>query len=165
MGARGAVRAAVMAAEAAAAKPAPAGSGRGPAENAPRAAASQGSDRAYQAAAGVKQAAAKVGEASAKIDQTRAGVARGSKRFGEAVWRPFVQLSGVLWLEVMGVFFGLFVLTAGMNVWKLRGNLHDAGANHTEHQHLLFSIAMLAVFGYFCVSSFVRAARRERGRS
>jgi hypothetical protein len=97
-----------------------------------------------------------------QVREVKAGVARGSKRFGEAIWGPFVHLSGVLWLEVMGVFFGLFVLTASMNVWKLRGNLHDIGVNHTEHQHLLFSVVMLVVFGYFCVSSFVRAGRKSR---
>ena len=99
-----------------------------------------------------------------QVRQASAGVARGSKRFGEAAWGPFARLSGALWLEVMGVFFGLFVLTAGINVWKLHENLHDIGSNHVQHQRLLFSIAMLAIFGYFCVSSFVRAARKSRGK-
>lgn len=153
MGARNAVKAAVMAADAATAdKPAPAVHPR-PAQTAN--ASSAPGDAAARTATRVRQAAS-------QAQQARANVRRGGKRFGEAVWGPFVKLSGVLWLEVMGVFFGLFVMTAGMNVWKLRGNLHDLGANHTAHQHLLFSIAMLAIFGYFCISSFVRASRRGR---
>ncbi len=151
LGARGAVKAAIMAADAVATpKPAPA----------------QPASRPQAAASVPARAGARVGETAtrttAQVRQVRAGVGRGGKRFGEAVWGPFAKLSGVLWLEVMGVFFGLFVLTASMNVWKLRASLHETGANHTEHQHLLFSLAMLAVFGYFCVSSFVRAGRRQR---
>jgi hypothetical protein len=98
---------------------------------------------------------------TAQVRKTREGVARGSKRFGEAVWGPFVKVSGVLWLELTGVFFGLFLLTALINAWKLRGNLHDIGTNHDAHMHLLFSVAMAAVFGYFCVSSFVRASHKQ----
>jgi hypothetical protein len=148
MGARGALKAAAMAADAA---------------TTPNPGAAPGQDRTSSEAT---RAGARVGETAARttaqVRQVRSGVARGSKRFGEAIWGPFVHLSGVLWLEVMGVFFGLFVLTAGMNVWKLRGNLRDSGVNHTAHEHLVFSVVMLAVFGYFCVSSFVRAGRKSR---
>ncbi len=37
-------------------------------------------------------------------------------------------------------------------------------SNAAGHRQLLGALAMLAVFGYFCVSSFVRARRRERRR-
>jgi hypothetical protein len=103
----------------------------------------------------------KAARTTAQVRQTRQGVARGSKRFGEAVWGPFAKLSGVLWLELTGVFFGLFLLTALINAWKLRANIHDTGLNHDAHRHLLFSIAMGLIFGYFCLSSFVRASRRQ----
>jgi hypothetical protein len=89
------------------------------------------------------------------------GLRQGTKRFGEAVWRPFVRLSGVLGLEVAGVFFGIFALFALGTVWHLRGDWHRTSAGH---QQLIWGLVMLAVFGYFCVSSFVRARRRERGR-
>jgi hypothetical protein len=96
------------------------------------------------------------------------GLKRGSKRFGEAVWGPFVRLSGVLWLEVSGVFFGIFALFAGLGVWRLRGAWRLAGANGTANEgaHRSFEGAavMLAVFGYFCASSFIKARRRERRR-
>ncbi len=97
-----------------------------------------------------------------QLRDTHQGIARGGKRFGEAVWGPFLHLSRALWLELTGVFFGLFLLTALLNAWKLRANLRDTGANHDLHQRLLFSIAMAAVFGYFTISSFVRANRRPR---
>lgn len=116
----------------------------------------------------VADAGSRLGEttrrAREQAQQTRAGVQRGGKKFGEAVWGPFVRLSGVLWLELTGVFFGLFLVTAGVNVWKLRGNLHETASNHDAHVRLLWSVVMAGVFGYFCVSSFVRAKRRERRR-
>ena len=102
--------------------------------------------------------------AKAQAQQTQAGVKRGGKKFGEAVWGPFVRLSGVLWLELTGVFFGLFLVTAAVNTWKLRGNLHETTVNHDAHLRLLWSVVMAGVFGYFCVSSFVRARRREKRR-
>jgi len=99
-------------------------------------------------------------KAAKTVTQVR-GVRRGVRRFGEAVWNPFVRLSGVLWLEVTGVFFGIFALFAGGAAWRMRGDWHTSGDGRRS---LLGAIAMLAVFGYFCVSSFVRARRRERGR-
>jgi hypothetical protein len=94
----------------------------------------------------------------------RKGLKRGSRRFGEAVWGPFARLSGVLWLEVSGVFFGVFALFALGAVLHLRGQWHSSAGNAGEHRNLLVAVAMLVVFGYFCVSNFVRARRRERGR-
>jgi hypothetical protein len=113
-------------------------------------------------------AGARVGQTAARktaqVLQTGQGLKRGSKRFGEAVWGPFVKLSGVLWLELTGVFFGIFALFAGTGAWKMRGELHATAVNHDAHMHLLFSALMAVVFGYFCVSSFVKASRRQHGR-
>jgi uncharacterized membrane protein len=80
------------------------------------------------------------------------------------VWGPFVKLSGALWLELAGVFFGIFAVFAGVNAWKMRGALHEAAGSRDAHVHLLMAVAMAVVFGYFCVSSFVKANRRTRGR-
>src|ERR1700743_29412 len=41
--------------------------------------------------------------------------ARNLKR---SVWSPFAKFSTVLWLEVTGVFFLLFALITGQQVWK-----------------------------------------------
>jgi hypothetical protein len=99
---------------------------------------------------------------AAQVVQTGRGVKRGGKRFGEAVWGPFVKLSGQLWLELTGVFFGIFAVFAGSTAWKMRGDLHETATNHDPHMHLLLSVVMAVVFGYFCVSSFVKANRRGK---
>ena len=80
------------------------------------------------------------------------------------MWKPFVKLSGVLWLELAGVFFGLFAFFGAGWAWKLRGNLYETTANHDAHVHFLICIVMTVVFGYFLVSSFVKASRRTRER-
>lgn len=102
--------------------------------------------------------------AARTVDQVRgvkSGLGRGSRRFGEAVWGPFVRLSGVLWLEVSGVFFGVFALFALGAVLRFHGQWR---ANAEGHRNLFVAVIMLFVFGYFCVSNFVRARRRERRR-
>jgi hypothetical protein len=135
----------------------------------PSAAASSGSAAASAstAASGKGGAAAgRLGEqavrTTAQVRQTGRGLKEGGRRFGEAVWGPFVKVSGALWLELTGVFFGIFAVFAGGNAWKMRWALHGTAANHEVHVHLLISVAMAAVFGYFCVSSFVKANRRSR---
>jgi hypothetical protein len=116
----------------------------------------------------VEDAGARAGQQAARtttqVRQTGRGLKQGTKRFGEAVWGPFVKLSGVLWLEVTGVFFGIFALFAGIGTWKLRGALRLTAVNHEAHVHVFLSLLMAVVFGYFCVSSFVRASRRQHGR-
>ncbi|HEY6412576.1 MAG TPA: hypothetical protein VIX42_02745 [Edaphobacter sp.] len=97
-----------------------------------------------------------------QVRQTKAGVAQGSKRFGDAVWRPFVKLSGVLWLEFTGVFFGIFALFAATGAWKLRANWHETVTNHEAHVHFLLTALMALIFGYFFISSFVKAHHRSR---
>jgi len=101
---------------------------------------------------------------TAQVRQTGQGLKRGSKRFGEAMWGPFVKLSGVLWLELTGVFFGIFALFASGGVWKMRGEWRQTAANPDAHIRLIAAAAMAVLFGYFCVSSFMKASRRGRGR-
>jgi hypothetical protein len=93
------------------------------------------------------------------VKATSAGVKRGGKRFGEAVWGPFAKASGVLWLEVTGVLFGMFAAVAGVWVWTHRADL--AGNGTAAHQEWL-RVGMLGLFGYLTISSYVRAARRSR---
>jgi hypothetical protein len=101
---------------------------------------------------------------TAQVLQTGQGLKRGSKRFGEAVWGPVVKLSGVLWLELTGVFFGIFALFAAGGAWKMREEMRETVMNHDGHTHFLWAAVMAVIFGYFCVSSFVNASRRSRGR-
>jgi hypothetical protein len=111
-----------------------------------------------------RRAAQKAAQAVVQARGMQQNLGRGGRRFGEAVWRPFVRLSGVLWLEVSGVFFGIFALLALGYMWKLRGAWHASATNAASHRSLLGAAVMLVLFGYFCVSSFVRARQRERGR-
>jgi hypothetical protein len=117
-----------------------------------------------RATAAGTQAGQQVRQAAGQVKQTREGLRRGGKRFGEAVWGPFVKLSGVLWLELTGVFFGIFALFAASEVWKQRANLRSTSTNHDAHQHFLVISTMAAVFGYFFVTSFVKAHRRGKRR-
>jgi hypothetical protein len=103
-------------------------------------------------------------QAGAQTRHATTAVARGSRRFGEAVWGPFVRLSGVLWLEITGSFFGLFALFVLQSVWQHRADLHQTPMNHTAHQHFLLYCAVALVFLYFTVESFIRAHRRSRKR-
>ena len=113
-------------------------------------------------------AGVRMGQATARttsqVRQTGKGLKQGSKRFGEAVWGPFVKLSGVLWLELTGVFFGIFAVFAAGGVWKMRGEWWQTAANHDARTRLIAAAAMAVLFGYFCVSSFVKAGRRGRRR-
>jgi hypothetical protein len=111
-----------------------------------------------------KKAAHTAAKTVVQARDVKKGLKRGSRRFGEAVWGPFVRLSGVLWLEVSGVFFGIFALMAAGYLWKMRGAWHSGAANAEGHRGVVGAMAMLAVFGYFCVSNFVRARQRERQR-
>jgi hypothetical protein len=167
LGARNAVKTMMMAADAATAenpsvKKAQSQRGNGTAKASSQAAGRASSPNVSQATAqAVRTVTKKAAGTAAQAREVKRGVARGGRRFGEVVWSPFVRLSGVLWLEVTGVFFGIFSLFAMGTVWKLRGAWHTAAPHHRE---LLVSAAMAVVFGYFCVNGFVKAHRRERRR-
>lgn len=92
---------------------------------------------------------------------TARGLAEGSRRFGRAVWGPTVRLSGVLWLELSGVFFALFALVAAIATWRLRAALFAVPASE-DRTRLLFAAGMVVVFGFFSLSSFLKANRRSR---
>ena len=102
--------------------------------------------------------------AISQVRQTGQGLKEGSKRFGEAMGGRVVRVSGALWLELTGVFFGIFAFSAAAGSWRMRAALHETAGNHDAHVRFLISVAMAAVFGYFCVSSFVKANRMSRGR-
>lgn len=85
----------------------------------------------------------------------------GSRRLGVSLWRPFAHASNVLWLEVTGLFFGIFTLFFVVNAIRFRAAWH-AGP---EHQRFLLYFVCSVVFLYFTLSSFTRASRRRsRGR-
>jgi hypothetical protein len=104
--------------------------------------------QAAGAAAGAAAARAK-GQAAG---QTAKGVARGVGGF----LRPFRRVGGILWLEMTGAFFFLFVLLFGRAMWLVRASY----AYGPDHMRFLGYAAMTAVFLYLGVSSFWRARRR-----
>jgi hypothetical protein len=158
IGARLAAKTLVTAVDAATA-PNPSGAGK-PAD---AAAGATSSDRSKAEASGVRLGE-KTARTTAQVAQTGKGLKRGGKRFGEAVWGPFAKASNQLWLEFTGVFFGIFAVSAASSAWKMRGELHETVGNHEAHMHLLLAVVMAVVFGYFCVSSFVKANRRGKRR-
>ena len=168
-GARQAIKTLVTAVDAATAENpvAKAESGRhsAPADTAGRSSAAEASQPSPSSRtlrdAPVRKAAQSAARTVVQAHEVKQGFGRGGRRLGEAVWGPFVRLSGVLWLEVSGVFFGLFAFMALAYLWKLRGAWH---ADAASHRNLIGAGFVFAMFGYFCVSSFVRARKRERGR-
>lgn len=164
IGARQAAKTVVSAVDAATSEN-PSAKRKSQAATAPAASAASGHPTTGSAAGQPLSAAARLAKPAARAvsqgKQAKQGLRRGGSRFREAAWNPVVRLSGVLWLEVMGVFFGIFSLFAAGTVWCLRASWRTPGADHKEW---LWSLAMMLLFGYFCVSSFIRAKRRERGR-
>lgn len=162
-GARGAARTLLSAADAASAvnpraPRSPAGSPAPSATVPSRSAASSGGG------APVPPTAASAGKPSRPSVSPASGraLAEGSRRFGVAVASPVRRLSKVLWLEFTGVFFGLFALSAAVGAWRLRNSFRHPAAGDPARAHLLLALGIAIVFTYFCVSSFVRAARRGR---
>ena len=101
-------------------------------------------------------------ESVSRARVTAGGLKQGGKKFGEAVWGPFARLSGVLWLEVTGVFFGLFAFLAAVGAWKHRVALHHAASVQDARSKVFLLGAVAVLLGYFCVSNFVKANRRGR---
>lgn len=85
-------------------------------------------------------------------------VSRGGRSFARAVWNPFALATGVLWLEITGMFFGLFGLFFVQHLYQLRG----AWRSGPQHGRLLPYAALAVLFLYFSASSFVRARRKQR---
>jgi hypothetical protein len=108
-------------------------------------------DRATQTAHSMQQ------QAPAYAERART-VKREGKRFGQSIWGPFAHASGVLWLEVTGLFFGLFCLYFAQNTYKLR----HAWRSGPDHLHFSIYFALTIVFAYFTFSSFYRAQRKQK---
>lgn len=87
-------------------------------------------------------------------------VARGARTFRRSFWGPLAVFSGALWLRVSGSFFGLLAMTMGSSACRLHQSLGWSGVARS-HRFWLFA-AFTLLFGYFAVSSFVRASLKER---
>jgi len=84
--------------------------------------------------------------------KTTTKVARGVGGF----LRPFHRVGNIVFLEVVGAFFFLFVILFGTRAWPLRAQaLHGP-----DHARFLVYAAMFLLFLYLSVSSFWRAKRK-----
>ncbi len=97
-------------------------------------------------------------QAVAKAPQLAKGVVRGTRRFGEAILGPITHTGGVLWLEITGLFFGLFAAFFAQNAYKFR---HDY-AGGPEHAHFLVYGALAIVFAWFTLFNFYKARQKEK---
>jgi hypothetical protein len=89
------------------------------------------------------------GQAAGKASR---GVVRGIGGF----LRPFGRVGGIVWLEVTGVIYLLFVVVFARALWIYRASY----AQGPDHQKFLVSAPLVLVFLYLSVSSFWRARRR-----
>ncbi len=93
--------------------------------------------------------AAAIGEGSRRL-------ARGAGRFSGSLWRPFAHATGVLWLQITGLFFAFFAVGFVGYSWQL----WKASGWRDHHLPLYATFAVL--FAWFAVSSFWRASRRQK---
>jgi len=70
--------------------------------------------------------------------------------------RPFGRVGGIVWLEVTGVFFGLFALVFAAAAYRTR----PAGLHGPYDHKFLASAVLTALFAYLGASSFLRAGRK-----
>ena len=96
-----------------------------------------------------------------RMGQRARSAGQGGKALGRAVWNPFAHATGVLWLEVTGMFFALFAFLFAQHLWTLRA----AWRSGPEHAHFLVYAAFSLLFLYFTLSSFARARGRTRRRA
>jgi hypothetical protein len=86
-----------------------------------------------------------------------AGRATGSVARGVGGFlRPFRRVGNIVFLEVVGAFFFLFVILFGTRAWPLRAQ----AVHGPEHVRFLVYAAMTLLFLYLSVSSFWRAKRK-----
>jgi hypothetical protein len=91
-------------------------------------------------------------EAGQAAVRTAKGVGRGVAGF----LRPFQRVGGIVWLEVTGVFFLLFVVAFAPTLWRTRASyLHGP-----DHRMFWSAAVVTAVFLYLSVTSFWKARRK-----
>jgi hypothetical protein len=84
--------------------------------------------------------------------RTAKGVARGVGGF----LKPFRRVGGILWLEITGAFFFLFVVAAALPLWRHR----PSHFNGPYDKNFLAAAGIMVVFFYLGASSFWRARKR-----
>ena len=80
------------------------------------------------------------------------GVGRGVAGF----LRPFQRVGGIIWLEVSGVFFLVFVAAFAPTLWRTRFSY----AHGPDHRTFWSAAVIMVVFLYLSVTSFWRARKK-----
>lgn len=91
-------------------------------------------------------------QAGVKARAVGSGLAKGAGGF----LKPFRRVGGILFLEITGAFFFLFVLVFANWCWRLRADY----ARGPEHTKFLVYVGLSLVFLYLSLSSFWRAKRK-----
>ena len=111
-----------------------------------------------QVGGGVIEAGRKAAQAGAVPPASRKAVP-GTKDVGRGLaglLRPFHRVGRSLVLEVVGVFFLLFVLVFAPTMWKTRASMMHG----PDHRAFWSAAAIVTVFLYLSVTSFWRARKR-----
>lgn len=94
---------------------------------------------------------------SRPVAATRPDFVQAAAAARQGVAAPLKRASRALWHELTGSFFALFALSFTAATWKTR---HNAVSAIPDDRHRFYAFCVLALlFGYFSVSSFVRARR------
>jgi len=118
-----------------------------------------GAAAATQRSAATRAATAPPGNRPpARIDYAEGSrrVARGAGRFGSALVRPFAHATGVLTLQISGVFFALFTAFFALHAWQA---FKAFGAHD---RHVLVYAAFALLFAWFTLTSFWRARNKQK---
>jgi hypothetical protein len=78
-----------------------------------------------------------------------------------SLWAPLKSFSSVVWLQVTGTFFAIFALTMGSAVVAHR-DYFALSMTSENGRKIYFYLLAFVVFGYFTLSNFIRASRRQK---
>ena len=97
------------------------------------------------------------GGGASRVSGRSVGHASGSLARGiGGFFKPFRRVGNIVFLEVVGLFFFVFVLVFSQTVWRSRASyLHGP-----DHQKFLVAGGLVLLFLYLGVSSFWRARRK-----
>src|SRR5438477_3014103 len=97
------------------------------------------------------------GSGVSRVPGRTAGRATGSLARGVGgFFKPFRRVGNIVFLEVVGLFFFVFVLVFSQTLWRARASYLQG----PDHQKFLVAGGLVLVFLYLGVSSFWLARRR-----
>ena len=118
-------------------------------------------DRAAQSASAASRHSSVSSPAavSARYTDATRRLGRGTRQAGAAFLRPFAHASGILWNQIVGIFFAIFALFFLTHSWQAfrSAGLHD--------RHWIVYGVLGLLFSWFTLSSFWRAHRKQQQTS